>query len=307
VYLRRSTDHEHQPFSISAQEASLGSYVNSQPGWILTATFTDDASGATTDRPGLQQALRAAHAGRFDVLLVYRVDRFSRRLSDLLDLLNELEDAGWRSPPRRSRSTPPPRSGRMLVQLLGGVRGVRTRDHHRPRHQRHGHQSQQRQMARRLTPLRYHVDPGTQRLVPHPGEAPHLREIFRLFTTQRLGTRAIADELNKRGVANRTGKPWSGHTINRIIANPAYTGDIAYGDVYAENSHEPLIDRDTWHTACAIATARTETAGQRAMSDSDYQLTGLITCPACGHKYIGTAATGRNRVYRYYTCFSRAR
>jgi site-specific DNA recombinase len=75
VYLRRSTDDEHQPFSISAQEASLGSYVNSQPGWTLTATFTDDASGATTDRPGLQQALRAARAGRFDVLLVYRVDR----------------------------------------------------------------------------------------------------------------------------------------------------------------------------------------------------------------------------------------
>jgi site-specific DNA recombinase len=36
-------------------------------------------------------------------------------------------------------------------------------------------------------------------------------------------------------------------------------------------------------------------------------LTGLITCPACGHKFIGTAATGRNRVYRYYTCFSRSR
>jgi resolvase-like protein len=68
VYLRRSTDDEHQPFSISAQEASLGSYVASQPGWTLTATFTDDASGATTDRPGLQQALRAARAGRFDVL-----------------------------------------------------------------------------------------------------------------------------------------------------------------------------------------------------------------------------------------------
>jgi site-specific DNA recombinase len=39
VYLRRSTDDEHQPFSISAQEASLGSYVNSQPGWTLTASL----------------------------------------------------------------------------------------------------------------------------------------------------------------------------------------------------------------------------------------------------------------------------
>jgi site-specific DNA recombinase len=43
------------------------------------------------------------------------------------------------------------------------------------------------------------------------------------------------------------------------------------------------------------------------MSDSDYYLTGLLTCPHCGHKYIGTSAKGRNRTYRYYTCFSRIR
>lgn len=59
-------------------------------------------------------------------------------------------------------------------------------------------------------PYGYHVDRETQRLTPHPGESPHLREIFRLFTQDRQGTRAIADELNQRGVANRTGKPWSG-------------------------------------------------------------------------------------------------
>jgi DNA invertase Pin-like site-specific DNA recombinase len=94
IYLRRSTDDEHQPFSISAQDSALGKYVTTQPGWTLVAKYTDDASGATTERPGLQQVLRAARAGRFDVLLVYRVDRFSRRLSDLLGLLNELEEAG---------------------------------------------------------------------------------------------------------------------------------------------------------------------------------------------------------------------
>src|SRR5207237_5066635 len=93
VYLRRSTDDEHQPFSITAQDTALASYVTIQPGWTLVAKFSDDASGATTGRPGLQQALRAARAGRFDVLLVYRVDRFSRRLSDLLGLLNELDEA----------------------------------------------------------------------------------------------------------------------------------------------------------------------------------------------------------------------
>ncbi len=106
---------------------------------------------------------------------------------------------------------------------------------------------------------------------------------------------------------NRTGKPWSGHTIARIIANPAYVGDIAYGEVYVENAHEALISRQTWQKACAISAARASAHTQRAMSDGDYHLTGLITCPACGHKYIGTSATGRNRTYRYYACFSRVR
>jgi DNA invertase Pin-like site-specific DNA recombinase len=119
VYLRRSTDDEHQPFSIGAQETALTSYVTTQPGWTLTAAYTDDASGATTSRPGLRQALRDARAGRFDVLLVYRVDRFSRRLSDLLHLLAELDDAGVAFASATEPFDTSASIGRMLVQLLG--------------------------------------------------------------------------------------------------------------------------------------------------------------------------------------------
>ncbi|WP_433685719.1 recombinase family protein [Nocardia sp. CA-119907] len=76
------------PFSptSSAQDARLDSYVDSQPGWRHTVSFTDDASGASTHRPGLQRALQAARAGLIDVLVVYCVDRFSRKLRDLVTL-----------------------------------------------------------------------------------------------------------------------------------------------------------------------------------------------------------------------------
>ena len=312
VYLRRSTDDEHQPFSIDAQQAALTAYVGTQPGWTLAATYTDDASGATTRRPGLQQALRAAQAGRFDVLLVYRVDRFSRRLSDLLGLLAELGDAGVAFASVTEPFDTSTSIGRMLVQLLGVFA-----------------EFERETIIDRVTkgmtakaakgkwpggqrPYGYHVDLETQKLVPQPDEAPQLREIFRLYTDERLGTRAIADVLNRRGVRARSGRPrsgrpWSGHAISRIIANPACVGDIAYGEVYVENAHEPLISRATWRKALAIAAARAGQHTQRAASPSDYHLTGLITCPACGHKYVGTSATGRARSYRYYTCFSRAR
>ena len=270
IYLRRSTDDEHQPFSISAQDSALGKYVTTQPGWTLVATFTDDASGATTSRPGLQHALRAARAGRFDVLLVYRVDRFSRRLSDLLDLLNELEEAGVAFASATEPFDTSTSIGRMLVQLLGVFVEFERETIIDRVTKGMAMKASKGKWPGGSRPYGFYVDRETQKLMPHPQEAPRLREIFRLFAEERLGTRAIADELNQRGVSNRTGKPWSGHTINRIIANPASRAD-----------------------------ART----QRAMSGSDYHLTGLITCPACGHKFIGTAATGRNRLYRYCTCF----
>jgi site-specific DNA recombinase len=119
IYVRRSTDEEHQPFSIEAQDSRLRSYVKSQPGWSLVARFEDDASGAKLDRPGLEKALAAARAGRFDVLLVYRVDRFTRRISDLVNVLDELDRAGvsFRSATEPFDTSTP--AGRMLVQMLG--------------------------------------------------------------------------------------------------------------------------------------------------------------------------------------------
>ncbi len=77
TYTRISTDEDHQPYSLEAQAERLGNYVASQDGWELVRKFTDQASGATTERPGLQRALSEAKAHRFDMLLVYRVDRYA--------------------------------------------------------------------------------------------------------------------------------------------------------------------------------------------------------------------------------------
>jgi len=119
VYVRRSTNDEHQPYSIEAQDTRLAAYIGSQPGWRQAARFADDASGASTHRPGLQRALTAARAGMIDVLLVYRVDRLTRSLRDLVTLLDDLDQAGVVF---RSATEPfdtATAMGRMLVQMLG--------------------------------------------------------------------------------------------------------------------------------------------------------------------------------------------
>jgi Replication-relaxation/Resolvase, N terminal domain/Recombinase len=69
-------------------------------------------------------------------------------------------------------------------------------------------------------PYGYQRAPATHKLVPDPAQAPVVRDIFRLYTRDRLGTRAIAAQLNARGLRTRPGKPWSGHVIGLMLANP---------------------------------------------------------------------------------------
>jgi len=64
TYTRISTDEEHQSFSLEAQAARLGSYVDSQGQWELVRRFTDQLSGVTLERPGLRKAILEAKAGR---------------------------------------------------------------------------------------------------------------------------------------------------------------------------------------------------------------------------------------------------
>src|SRR5688572_14278941 len=90
TYTRISTDEDHQPYSLEAQAGRLRSYVASQEDWTLIREFTDQASGASMERPGLGRALTEARAGRFDLLLVYRVDRLARSVRGLATLLESL-------------------------------------------------------------------------------------------------------------------------------------------------------------------------------------------------------------------------
>src|SRR5665811_2232061 len=178
TYTRISTDEATQPYSLEAQAVRLDSYVDSQEGWRIVRRFTDQASGAILERPGLERALSEAEAGRFDLLLIYRVDRLSRSVRGLAQILERLDTAkvSFRSAtePFDTASS----AGRMMVQMLGvfaeferativertiagmqrkAERGEWTGDH---------------------IPFGYRIDEERRLLVPEPIEAPVVAQIF---------------------------------------------------------------------------------------------------------------------------------
>jgi Resolvase, N terminal domain/Recombinase zinc beta ribbon domain len=86
AYTRISTAEERQPNSLEAQRVRLESFVSSQPEWGIERRYEDQFTGAVIDRPALTRMLRDAKLGRFDVLLVYRVDRLARSIKGLAQI-----------------------------------------------------------------------------------------------------------------------------------------------------------------------------------------------------------------------------
>ena len=308
TYTRISTDEENQPYSLEAQALRLGSYIESQEGWELVRRFEDKCSGASLDRPELQRALREARGRRFDVLLVYRVDRLARSVRGLAQILEDLDAAGvvFRSATEPFDTSTP--AGRLMVQMLGVFA-----EFERATIIDRVVAGMERKAARGgwnggHIPYGYVVDRTTGGLVPNEDEARLVPLIFRLYVERRLGSRQIASWINEHGHRTRSGDVWTYKTVLTILQNRSYLGNIYFRGAYHSATHTPLVDDAMFEAAQQILVERGEDATRRRSNASDYLLSGrVVICAHCHSPYMGAAAHGRNARYRYYVCCSRQR
>jgi site-specific DNA recombinase len=303
TYTRISTDEENQPYSLGAQRDRLDAYAKSQ-GWKIVRRFSDQASGAKTDRAGLQQALAEANASRFDLVLVYRVDRL-RSVRGLAHVIEELDRAGvlFRSATEPFDTASP--AGRMMVQMLGVFA-----EFERASIIERVIAAQEKKAARGEwngghIPLGYRLDPATKSLVPKPAEARIVEDVFHRYVERLEGSVTIAEWLSDRGYRTRSGKVFSAKGILTILRNRAYLGEVHYRRANYDGQHDALISENLFNRAQAILTERGEDHSLRRSNQSDYLLTGLVRCARCGKRYVGAAAHGRNKRYRYYVCNTR--
>jgi site-specific DNA recombinase len=293
-------------YSLDAQTKRLDAYIASQPDWQHVATFSDRVSGATLDRPELTNALTQARAGRYDLLLVYRVDRLARSIRGLAQILEDLDTAGvaFRSATEPFDTATP--AGRMMVQMLGVFA-----EFERATIIDRVIAGMERKAAKGgwsgRVPYGYRLDRDRGTLTIHDDEAAIVRRIFNHYTHDRIGARAIAMRLTADGHRTAARRAWSHRSVLTVLGNRAYLGQTSFRDTTTPDTHPAVIDREIFEHTQSILAQRARTHAKRAANGSDYLLAGLLTCTSCHTRFIGNAAHGRTRRYRYYTCHTRHR
>jgi site-specific DNA recombinase len=314
TYRRISTDEVNQPYSLEAQLVGLEAFVASQPGWVLTHGFVDQASGATLARPGLEAALAAAAAGAYDVLLVYRIDRLTRSIVGMMTIVAALDERGVALKSVTEPIDTQSPVGRLLLQLLAIFAEFERSlliDRITSGFKR---KAARGEWLGGPAPYGYALDPPRKSLVPLEPEASVVQEIFAKYTVEMLGAMTIACWLNETGRRFR-GSEWTFKTVLRIVRNAVYDGKITHAGVIHQGQHEAILGEGVF--AAAQARLGTEEEEEEDEEDgerpptpnrSEYLLSGsgLLRCTSCGRTYSGTGAYGRNKtLYRYYTCCTR--
>ena len=97
IYTRKSSDEglEQEFNSLDAQREACEAYIVSQrhAGWVMLPDMYDDGglSGGTIERPTLKRLLEDIKTGKFQIVVVYKVDRLTRSLSDFAKIVDVLD------------------------------------------------------------------------------------------------------------------------------------------------------------------------------------------------------------------------
>ena len=312
IYTRKSSEEglEQDFNSLDAQREACAAYIQSQrhEGWKQVPTRYDDGgfSGGTLDRPALTQLLDDLDAGRVDLIVVYKVDRLTRSLSDFAKLVERLDARGASFVSVTQSFNTTTSMGRLRLNVLLSfaqfereVTGERIRD-------KIAASKKKGMWMGGCVPIGY--DCIERRLVINETEAIRVRRIFELYrdlgNVEKLKTALAAEGIVSKSRTRKSGETRGGCAFSNgalfaILGNRIYRGEISHkGKVHA-GQHEPIVSDALWSAAQATRerTRQRTTGAERAKATSP--LRGLIT-DEFGRRYDPVHTTKAGKRYRYY-------
>ena len=329
IYCRVSTvEQAEEGYSIDEQRRRNIEYCEKEGHEVYKVYEDRGISGKNiSGRPGLKDLLQDANAGKFDLVIVWKLNRISRKLIDILNIVDTLDKnkIAFRSLTESFETETP--AGKLQLNIMGAIgefeRGTIAEN------------VKMGMMARAKEGkwnggkvLGYDIveipSEGKKRketkLVINEKEAMTVRRIFELYSTGH-GYKATVNRVNQEGHRSKKGNPFATATIKEILKNPVYIGKIRYNlrqdwnekrrkninpdPILVDGEHEAIIDTETWERVQIILKDRSKTHNR--VYDSELILSGILKCPVCGASMTVSRSTRKRKdrtkaVNEYYAC-----
>jgi site-specific DNA recombinase len=311
IYTRVSTDNglEQEFNSLHAQREAAQAYIKSQAheGWKLIRDHYDDGgfSGGSLDRPGLQKLLADIRERRIDIVIVYKVDRLTRSLTDFAKLVELFDAHGVAFVSVTQSFNTTTSMGRLTLNVLLSfaqfereVTGERIRD-------KIAASKKKGLWVGGVVPLGYEV--RDRKLIVVEEEASTVRLIFSRYLD--LGSlSALQRDLRERGIITRKRTLSSGRAIGGgaltngplayLLRNRMYVGEINHRDKSYLGEHAPIIDPRLFE---AVQSKLTENRQERRLGrrSSNAVLMGKLFDDR-GNPMTPSYAVKEGVRYRYY-------
>ena len=311
IYTRKSSEEglEQDFNSLQAQREACEAYIASQrqEGWTLAPEPYDDGgwSGGSMERPGLKRLLDDVAAGRIDVVVVYKVDRLTRALTDFAKIVEIFDARGVSFVSVTQSFNTTTSMGRLTLNVLLSfaqfereVTAERIRD-------KIAASKKKGMFMGGPVPLGYRVQ--DRKLVIDEAEAKTVRLIFATYLrsgsiTLTLGAlRAAGVRTKQRPLAKGTlagGIPFAPGSLHGLLRNRVYVGEIIHKGQYYPGEHAPLLDMATFEAVQQLLTEQ-RSSDLRSAHRMSSLLTGRIFDSA-GNRMAPSHTNKRGVRYRYY-------
>ena len=300
IYARYSSDNQREE-SIEGQIRECTSYAEKN-GITVVKHYIDRAISAKTDnRPQFQQMIKDSERKLFDIVLVWKLDRFARNRYDSARYKTQLKKNGVKLMSATEVISDGP-EGIILESVLEGYaeyysadlaeKVVRGQTENILKGRCNGGRGT---FGYTLdAERRFHIDPVT---------SPFVLEAFKRYK-EGATMKEIRDWMNLEGVKNPVGGAMTYNSVEHMLKNRRYIGELKFRDVIVPDAIPPLVSMELFEEV-QVKISKNKKAPARRKAEDDYLLTTKLFCGHCGTLMFGESGTSRTgETYRYYKCAS---
>ena len=298
IYARYSSDNQREE-SIEGQIRECTAYAEKN-GITIVKHYIDRAISAKTDnRPEFQQMLKDSDKKLFDIVLVWKLDRFARNRYDSARYKTQLKKNGVKLMSATEIISEGP-EGIILESVLEGYAEYYSADLA---------EKVVRGQTENILKGRCNGGRGTfgytldseRKFHIDPLISPFVLESFKKYN-EGSTMKEIRDWLNENGIKNPVGGAFTYNSVEHMLKNRRYIGELKFRDVVVPDAIPPIIPLELFEDV-QEKIAKNKKAPARRKAEDDYLLTTKLFCGYCGALMFGESGTSRTgEVHRYYKC-----